>query len=508
MAQDYWWLTRPKRKLDPIPEELAAFSAVAITQQWTGNRKQQIAYEEELESGGIKRVGERRDGSGSGGRTHAAMLYSLGLWFEYDNQVFLTLAGEAIMAGKSPLEVLKKQVLRFQYPSAYSKAVKVTSRFRIRPFFVLLRLLSDTRVEYLTQDEIALIVAIQAENETDECYEKVVNQILLYRECGDTIFQTDYLESHGATIGNLRDVANTMMNWIDYTRLVCREEKKKISILPEKIEEVKSILEDFPAPIRADVSADVYQRKYGLDPWHIKDTRNLLNTTTISSKAIDRNRILRLFFNYASVNPVVRITPEIASHISELAGTSTAYAEDVLCRTYPHGALGGYLSNYRTMAFSGTEHATEFEIATTNLFRDVFGYDATHLGQTGALSAPDVLLISDSEGYQAIIDNKAYSRYTISGDHHNRMVFNYLRDIGKYSNSPLPIGFFSYISGGFGNGIDRQILKESEESNVNGSGITADTLISMIQKHTEHPYSHADLRKIFGVNRQILLKDI
>lgn len=28
--QDYWWVTRPKRKLNPIPEELAAFCSTAL----------------------------------------------------------------------------------------------------------------------------------------------------------------------------------------------------------------------------------------------------------------------------------------------------------------------------------------------------------------------------------------------------------------------------------------------------------------------------------------------
>lgn len=133
--QDYWWVTRPKRKLNPIPEELAAFCSTALGKKWTRNRDSHIEFEIELEQTGTKRVGERRDASGSGGRTHAAMLYSLGLWFEKNETVFLTLAGEAIMQGKSLVPVLKKQVLRFQYPSAYSASVKVAPRFKIRPFY-------------------------------------------------------------------------------------------------------------------------------------------------------------------------------------------------------------------------------------------------------------------------------------------------------------------------------------------------------------------------------------
>ena len=505
--QDYWWVTRPKRKLNPIPEELAAFCSTALGKKWTRNRDSHIEFEVELEQTGTKRVGERRDASGSGGRTHAAMLYSLGLWFEKNDTVFLTLAGEAIMEGISPVPVLKKQVLRFQYPSAYSASVKVAPRFKIRPFYFLLKLLLDERLLILSQREIALIVAIQAENESDKCYNEVVERILQYRSYGDEIFESDYLEKHNASEGNLMDVANTMMNWLDYTQLVYRE-KGIIGIPDEKREEVEGLVANIPSFIQYPVENDVYQRKYGVDPWHQKDTRNLLNTTAISSKVIDRNRILRAFFNYSSLRPVSRIDSEVVDYICNISGTDPRFTESVLIETYPHGAVGGYLSHYRDMAFQGRDEAVDFEKATTSLFQDIFGYEAIHLGQTGSKSAPDVLLISDAEGYQAIIDNKAYSKYSISGDHHNRMVHNYLENISNYSSCKHPIGYFTYISGGFVPHIDRQIMDEVNASGVHGSGITVSNLIMLIEDHMENPYSHAELRKIFGLDRQIMLSDI
>lgn len=507
MAQDYWWVTRPKRKLNPIPEELAAFSSVAIGKKWVRNRASHIAFEEELEQTGTKRIGERRDASGSGGRTHAAMLYSLGLWFEKDEKVHLTLAGEAIMQGKPPVPILKKQVLRFQYPSPYGDSVKVSQRFRIRPFIFLLRLLADDRVRYLNQEEIALIVAIEAENESNKCFESVVEQILRYRSYGKSILPVDYLDEHQATEKNLMDVANTMMNWLDYTQLVYREQRT-ICIEETKNEEVLAILSDVPQFIKYPVEADVFQRKYGVDPWHQKDTRNLLNTETVSSQMVDRNRVLRAFFAYSSLRPVGRIDSAIVDYICNLTGTDNKFTETVLFEAYPHGAIGGYLSNYRNMAFKGRDEAIDFEEATTNLFRDIFGYTATHLGQTGSKSAPDVLLLSDSDGYQAIIDNKAYSAYSISGDHHNRMVHNYLEGISNYSSYDNPIGFFTYISGGFVKNIDKQIMSEVRESGVPGSAITVANLISLIEKHQENPYTHKELREIFGLNRQILLADL
>lgn len=82
-VKPYWWMTRPHRKLIRVPKSLAAFAGVAAGQVWSGNRDLQIAFENRLEDIEVKRRGEHseraRGRGGSGGRTHAALLYSLGL---------------------------------------------------------------------------------------------------------------------------------------------------------------------------------------------------------------------------------------------------------------------------------------------------------------------------------------------------------------------------------------------------------------------------------------------
>ena len=121
---------------------------------------------------------------------------------------------------------------------------------------------------------------------------------------------------------------------------------------------------------------------------------------------------------------------------------------------------------------------------------------------------PDVLIMSDAAGYQAIIDNKAYSKYSISNDHHNRMVHNYIKNIGNYSHCPYPIGFFTYIAGGLSSRIDSQIKAVAAESGVCGSAITVSSFIKMIEKQQSNPYSHAQIRDIFSQNQQVQLSMI
>ncbi|WP_294495270.1 restriction endonuclease FokI C-terminal domain-containing protein [uncultured Ruminobacter sp.] len=515
---NYWWVTRPKRKLNSIPEVLAAFSNVALSVRWSASRNVHILFEEELERDGLKRVGERRDHSGSGGRTYQAWLSSLGLIFiqESTGTPFLTLAGEAILSGKSPVEILKNQVLKYQFPSPFGIKTHVSEKFKVHPFIFLLRLLSDSRIEYLTEEEIAKVVMTEGINDSERCFEYVVERLLAFRESGDKSLPGDFIVTHAPSTGrvnlnhpysHLNDTANTMVNWLEYTQLIFRDEGKMM-ISPEKNEEVNRILSQKLSFIDRPEDHEFFQRKYGLDPWHQKDTRNLLNTGTVSSKLIDMQRIRQAFIAFSMHRPIAQIGADIVSEIALQTGTDKVLVETVLYKEYPHGAIGGFLSRYYEMAFKGRDEAVDFEIATTSIFKDILGYNAIHLGQTGSKSAPDILLISDDDGYQAIIDNKAYSKYSISGDHHNRMVHNYIENVSNYSDSQYPIGFFSYIAGGFINTIDRQIQAEVDECHVCGSGITVGTFIKLLERHNQKNYSHSELRELFSLNRQILLSDI
>ena len=369
---------------------------------------------------------------------------------------------------------------------------------------------SDHAIEGI--EEMAKCAIPYGFTDSKACFEDVVQRILAFRSDGDKSLPSDFIDTHQPSRGSvnlahpyshLLDIANTMVNWMEYTQLAARNDSGLLSILPGKDRDIKKIISAEWPFITLD-SAENYQRRYGLDPDHRKDTRNLLETKSISSLQIDSQRVKSIFLAYAASKPVPEITKEACDYVAERAGVSYQTASDVLMKTYPHGAVGGFMANYYEMAFQGREHAVDFELATTNVFQDVFGYKAQHLGQTGSLSAPDVLLLSDEEdSYQAVIDCKAYSEYSISGDHHNRMVHNYVEGIDRYSPYKCRIGFFLYVSGGFGASIDKQLKEEADDCGHHGSGITVMNLIKMVQRHEKDPYSHADLERIFSVDRQV-----
>ena len=449
---NYWWVTRPKRKLNAIPDILATFSEMSLNQEWQGQRNSHLSLEEALEESGLKRVGERRDQTGGGGRTYKVWVQSLGLVFtqESTQQIKLTLAGEAIMNGESPVEVLKNQILKYQFPSSYSigRGVNISRRFKIRPFLFLLKLLLDERIQYLTGDEIGKIIICEAENETEKTYKYIVNRIIDYRSYGDSILDKDYFDKYKSSKGSvnskhpfshLTDTANTIINWLEYTQFVKRS-SGRVSILEDKKEEVNYWI-SFKMPfIDRPEEQEYYQRKYGLDPKHKKDTRNLTNTQTITAGMIAEHKIKQSFISESLKHPITEISAKLISSISQNTGFSEKLVEEILTKNYPNGSIGAFMTEYFEMAFKGRDNATKFEEATVEIFQNVFGMKARHIGAAGL--TPDVLVLSDSYGYQAIIDNKAYSEYSINNDHYNRMVYNYIKGISNYSESKNSLAFF------------------------------------------------------------------
>ena len=516
---NFWWVTRPKRKLNSIPEVLTTFAEISLNQEWQGQRDTHLALEEALEGSNIKRTGERRDQTGGGARTYRAWVASLGLIFtqESTNQLKLTLAGEAIMNGEAPVAILKNQVLKYQFPSSFSvsRGVDVSRRFKIRPFRFLLRLLMDKDVDHLTEEEIAKIIITNAENETEACYRSVVNKLIAFRNYGDASLDADFFEKFAPKTGmvnpdhpysHLTDTANTFINWIEYTQLAKRSDDRKLRIISEKVEEVKAILATTPSFIDRPEQHEYFQRKYGIDPKHNKDTRNLTATKTITAKIIDEQKVKQAFVGESLKTPITRITSDLVDKITEQTGLNAKFVEESLLRLYPRGAIGSFMTEYFEMAFKGRDEATEFEKATVKLFQDVFGFEARHVGPIGL--TPDVLLLSDADGYCGIIDNKAYSKYTISNDHHNRMVHNYIEGLHNYCSSPNPLAFFSYIAGGFGSNINGQLMRIVNETGVHGSAVTVSNVIQMVEKQQIIPYNHSQIKDLFSLDRQVLITDL
>lgn len=528
-VRNTWWISRPKRFLAPVQGALIALAGAAEGIPWTKENSDEIEqnYERQLELQSLKREGERRDRGGSGARTYRAWLKSLGLVFmDSDERLQLTSAGEAIVHGERIFEQLTRQVYYYQYPSAftYSGQSAVDPRFRVRPFVLILQLLLDDRLKgFLRQsDDVAKIALCYGTSNNKKKVDDLVERIIEHRKHGDSSLEADYLKRFASTrskednlqtlFKNLDEIANTMSNWLRYTQLV-EVRNDAGDVLWEIAVGARAEAERFvnklaDAPLIKDPDNEVvFQRRYGLKPGQRKDTRNLMNTKTVTPKMIQEQEITTAFISLSSERIIAEITEEVVADISDATGIDRSTVGSVLQMKFPRGASEAFLSNYLELSARSKDKATEFEVATAEIFRKIFGFEAEHTGNQGL--RPDVVLSSTEAHYGAIIDNKAYKKgYSLGVSQQGRMR-DYIEDFSQYrlSEDEERPAFFVYVIHEGSTNLTSQIQALSEKTGVNGSAITARDILLMVRRHQEKPFTHEEIRRLFSQNQIVSLLD-
>lgn len=504
---NHWWTTRPKRKLITIVDTLRTFTAVAEGKPWRRNRALHLEFENALEREAIKRVGERRDRQGGGGRTYAAWLYSFGLWFDdSEGLARLTFAGEDLVKGRPPVPVMTRQILNFQYPSPFSHITRVHPRFRLFPFRFLLKLILHPRMKgELSQKEIARFVITKAETDAD--LDEVCQTIDSYRNSGDDSIFNGSFEAAFGELSRLEDAANTFINQLEYTQLIQRAEgTDRIRIAESQRRNVERITADQPALITRVDEPEYFQRKYGLGPYHDRDNRTFGRGPAVTAADTARRSILLALSDVLAYSPIANINRHLVSKISERTGVNEHEVECVISALGIQPSLDQFEEKYLQLAFGERAFAREFERATEGVFgAEGLGYKTKWVGSQP--NNPDILAISVAEGddYTGIIDAKAYAKYSVSGDHKRRMVHEYIPRYRKYSygGRTLDLAFFSYVAGGFGRNIDVGIEKIKDESHIPGCAISAGELLRLLKQHRRTPFTKTEFKQLFTSNRQL-----
>lgn len=506
----YWFLTRPHRRLAWIPQSIACFREVAELEVWAGNKPLQKEFQAALEREGLKAEGKERGGDGSSGRTHAALLRSLGLFFEDEDSgvVRLTLAGQALADGEPPQPVLTRQVLAHQFPSVHSRRIQMDERFKLRPFVLLLRLLLREDLAGLSQEEIALRVLTLAERDTSAEAERIAKEVLRFRAMGDAALEFDFdtrFVSSRAEPANLRsalnDIANTFVNWLEYTGLIERAEGR-LWIPDSRRKDAEAAIQFYDKRPLEPTHAEKFQRMYGVTPGRRKDGRRFDGVGAPRSK-IER-RIQTVLVGMGRTRLIDHVSPDLVAEVAGRTGFAKDVVERALARIIPdeRKAQDAFLSNFSALAFSGTEEATEFEKATAELFRRFFGLDAEWVGKQG--KSPDVVIRSADDGWVGIVDAKAYATYSLPSDHRLRMAHNY---IPRYANEREPLAFFNYVAGGLSTTISAGLdeITNTTKPTTPGSAISAHVLIELARRS---PVDHDTLRSVFQLGREILVRDL
>lgn len=224
---------------------------------------------------------------------------------------------------------------------------------------------------------------------------------------------------------------------------------------------------------------------------------------------IERNeaRIRSEYVLLSLKTPITGITKEIVEKISNNTGISEQFVERFLIQNYSHGNIDDFFLSYRELAQLGKKGARDFELATCEMFRNIFHMKAEHVGPIG--NTPDVFVESEDFGYCGIIDNKAYKNgYSISGNHKRVMEDVYIPNYRIYGKTSSPLAFFTYIAGSFGSNINSQVSSISKDMGINGSAMPVDIFINIAQDYAEKGLDHLFIKKVFSVNREVTLADI
>ena len=527
MPYEHWFVSRQKRQLTSILPALIAFSDICVGKKWAGNSNLQLKYEDELQKRGITSHGKlrsRKEGVGGGGtRTLFKQMKDLGLVFtEDDNGICrLTLVAESLIKGDITfVDAMRLQLQKYQYPSAtsWSGSGAVSHTFRVHPFQFILRLMRDQEIQnYLTVDEIAYIVIHEAVSDDETCYEKVKKYVLSNREhdyisekIRDSITCSDQMTKEKIQAVNNKkmsfyNIANTLCNYLSLTQYIDRG-FKIISIRKGKESDVDRFIQESPKFILHPELSKNYIRAFGRGV-AAKDLRDFERQDIKTIKEINEARIRKEYVLLALKTPITGITPDIIVSISNMTGIDENQIEKFLIKNYPHGNIDDFFVSYKELAHMGTAGAKEFEIATCEMFRKIFGMRAEHVGPIG--NTPDVFIESEQCGYCAIIDNKAYKNgYSITGNHKRVMEDEYIANVSKYGKSQYPLAFFTYIAGSFGSNINHQIQTIYRDTGVPGAAMPVDIFINMAQDYAESGGNHNYLREIFSVNREVRLSDL
>ena len=505
----HWFVSRQKRQLTTILNALIAFSDVCIGKVWAGNTELQLAFEDELGRRNITEHGSlraRRTGQGGGGtRTLFKQMKDLGLIFTEteNNKCRLTLLGEELVKGNiSFVAAMRLQLQRYQYPSASSWAGSggIEHNFYVHPFQFMLRLLRDKRLEnYLTMEEMYGIVIHYADSDSNEVFNNVIERILKYRSEEKADFISD------TPTKAYSNIANTFFNYLSLTQFIDRG-FKSISIRSGKEREIDDFIETSPTFIMHPELTENYQRKYGRGT-SSKDLRNFASDKSVSKKELQEARIRKEYVLLALRTPITGITPDIVKTISEKTGIDERIVEKFLTTNYKNGNVSDFFAAYRELAYMGRTGAVDFEKATCEIFRKIFGMRAMHTGPIG--NTPDVFVESDEYKFCGIIDNKAYKNgYSISGNHKRVMKDVYIQNYKKYGKTKLPLAFFTYIAGSFGKNINTQLEEIHRDTGINGSAVPVHIFINIAQDYAEKELTHDFLKKVFSLNREIILSDI
>jgi len=501
-----WMFPRNIRKIPPwkMSKILLIFSNKNKI-NWISNQNIQDEFYKTLEKIGLKRTGFQRHANPGGARTYYSQLKTLGLIFsrkiegkKYD---FTTLAGDSLIKGENPLDVMQYVLLKHQYPSYYSQGhnVMIHPNIKVKPFIFILQLLNIEGINKLSTEEIALAVTYGHNN---ECLDLVAEKIFVLREVNDfkTVLnnpEKDLYTPRGSDdlsnkIANVKDVANTCKNYMESCLLVHtkKEGRKEYIVFNEDIREKYLRELEFINDFISVDSEEHFQRRYGCYGRQ-KDTRVLRvkKTGEYQTEAVDalNNLILSEFFDECGSKKIKTIPEEFLINMQKKWGLDKDKIREVV-EPYLEKALDIFESTFLDISRGGKSSAIEFEKVLTDLFRDEFYFEAEHTGQKTPPAHrrggyADIFLVALDEEHCALVDAKSTSSYSLPVSDYNSMLNIYIPYVDELiKDRNLKLEFCLYAAHGYSNNINEKLIEMSRQAPCSISAVKAKTLLDLTEK--------------------------
>lgn len=476
------------------------YGILKVLMQCDDDKSDEKAMYKLLAATGIKRKENVRDKNDGGMRTYFAQLEMLGLVYETENsnKYHYTIAGDAIANEDNPLQVLQYQLLRHQYPSAYglSPNVKMDPRMKVKPFLFIIRLLHDDRLDRKLTNEDVIIPVVYGHN--DDCYEFVVEKIIKGRQSKNGVagvIDNPNIDMYtrrgnpGKAFDNMKDIANTALNYLEATQLVLKNKNEKGRneyVFNEYYENIyqKLLLEkDIFIQIESKKEVQSFQRSYGRYLKE-KDTRKeseIQEKKESPSIQFATYKYVEFLNDNLFVYDTSRFISEMDSFGISLQDTTTVI--DRLSNKKNQLWENTYLD----YAFSGGLYSSQFEQATVELLISI-GFDESEW--TGRRKSydnwrgnfPDVFIKRKGTVECGLGEVKATSSFSLG---HSDMLK--MKDTYVYTNNEIYKGskliYFIYIAGGFKGDIDRSLSMLSEATGVPVSAIDAKGMLKIKERN-------------------------
>ncbi len=231
MSRQIWMFPRNKRRMPPLETALILRAMVVASDLgniWGGEQKKQNKFSQILEEYGLKKGGNQRDENSGGPRTYESQMSLLGLLFkDKEGKLNLTQAGEDLVAFNNTAKTFEYQVLKAQFPSAYSmsKGVGLDKNIKIRPFIFLLKLANDEELNGLADKDMVVPVVFGKDANCFEICKKLIQKLRI--DGVESVIPDDETIRTSKTLNNsyeqrlsdIHDIANTFKNILESSGL-------------------------------------------------------------------------------------------------------------------------------------------------------------------------------------------------------------------------------------------------------------------------------------------------